>query len=223
MAKVNGEADPKLLNQLKRYTTPESLAAAHFALRQRMDSGHFVDKPLVTEFLSELHKVNASPDVASAALKSYYAMEERIAAERTQEDAQFLQEQQDALRLEWGSEFRGNVNAVTNLLNAMGPSGVLEKLSNARMDGGAGRPLFADADVFRFLANAAKEINPASTVMPGAGASAGQDMTAEIQEIEKMMGNRSSDYWRGPKADTLQARYRTLVEARDKIAARSAA
>jgi len=31
-----------------------------------------------------------------------------------------------------------------------------------------------------------------------------------------LMGNRSSEYWKGPGADKMQARYRELVSARDR-------
>jgi hypothetical protein len=31
-----------------------------------------------------------------------------------------------------------------------------------------------------------------------------------------MMGDRSSDYWRGPQAEPMQQEYRDLVEARDR-------
>lgn len=41
------------------------------------------------------------------------------------------------------------------------------------------------------------------------------DMTGEIAEIEGMMADKTSGYWRGPAAEATQARYRDLVEARD--------
>ena len=47
-------------------------------------------------------------------------------------------------------------------------------------------------------------------------------MSDEIASIEKLMGDRSSDYWRGPKANDIQQRYRDLVEARDKTTGRAA-
>jgi len=52
-------------------------------------------------------------------------------------------------------------------------------------------------------------------VPPGTG-DIGAAIGDEIANIEKLMGNKASDYWRGPKAEKMQERYRQLVAARDK-------
>lgn len=36
----------------------------------------------------------------------------------------------------------------------------------------------------------------------------------ELEEIQKLMGDRRSDYWRGPRAEKLQARYLELLEGK---------
>jgi hypothetical protein len=38
---------------------------------------------------------------------------------------------------------------------------------------------------------------------------------AELAEMLPLLGDRQSTYWRGPKAETMQERYRALIAARD--------
>lgn len=46
---------------------------------------------------------------------------------------------------------------------------------------------------------------------PGAGSSQTlPDM--ELMELRELMADRTSAYWRGPRAESLQARYRQLIE-----------
>ena len=33
-----------------------------------------------------------------------------------------------------------------------------------------------------------------------------------MRDLQSMMGDRNSDYWKGPKADQLQQEYRDLIE-----------
>jgi hypothetical protein len=33
-----------------------------------------------------------------------------------------------------------------------------------------------------------------------------------------MMANKQSEYWKGPKAESIQARYRELITARERLA-----
>ena len=54
--------------------------------------------------------------------------------------------------------------------------------------------------------------------MPTGSGNAGKSVQDEIASIEKLMGDRSSDYWRGPKAAEIQQRYRSLIDARDDLA-----
>jgi hypothetical protein len=47
----------------------------------------------------------------------------------------------------------------------------------------------------------------------GAPAPAGPSKASiEMRDIEKLMGKRDSEYWKGPKAAGLQERYRTLID-----------
>jgi hypothetical protein len=172
------------------------------------------DKPLIGKFLERMHGKNATPDQVSAGVDAYYEVVEEIQAQRYEADEDFRRTAEDELRAEWGSEFRRNVNMVSGLL-AGAPEGVKEMLMEARTEEGV--RIINSPDTLRWLTQLAREINPVSTVVPGAGANASQAISDELSSITKMMGDPKSDYWKGPSAEKLQARYRDLVNAQSKM------
>jgi hypothetical protein len=170
------------------------------------------DKPLIDLFLQDMHGKNASPEMVQTAVASYYKIQEQQAAAIAEADVSHKDEMENTLRAEWGAEYRGNVNAITSMLSTA-PGGIKDKILSARM--ADGRAIMNDPDVLRWFATTSRELNPVATVVPSGGDQMGA-ITDELAGIEKLMGNRSSEYWKGPKADAMQARYRTLVAARDR-------
>ena len=51
--------------------------------------------------------------------------------------------------------------------------------------------------------------------MADTGTALSTEVATEIREIEPMIGDHGSDYWRGSRSAELQIRYRSLLEARD--------
>lgn len=182
------------------YKMPEGLAIGE------------ADKPLIDLFLQDMHGKNASPDVVQAAVQSYYKIQEAQASKIAEADVSHKQEMEDSLRAEWGGEYRGNINGIKSMLESA-PGGIADKILSARM--GDGRAIANDPEVLRWLASTARELNPMATVVPAGGDQMGA-ITDEIASIEKLMGNRQSEYWKGPKAEKMQARYRDLTTARDR-------
>lgn len=223
----------ELKSALPKDQTPEALAAwrkdngipekpEEYDLA--LDDGLVIgeqDKPLVGEFLNEMHAANASPASVKSALSAYYKLVAKQQAELAQADSDFRRTSEDELRSEWGGDFQRNVNLVTNLLNAA-PEDVKLKIEAGRTPDG--RMLGNDPAVLRWLANLSREVNPAATVVPGSGNNSGAAIDDEISTIEKAMGDKNSEYWKGAKPDgkdtKMQIRYRELITARDKIKAR---
>jgi hypothetical protein len=75
----------------------------------------------------------------------------------------------------------------------------------------------------KWLAQFGREINPTATLVPVNDPDACKTISTEIADIEKMMGDQSSEYWRGPKSAQLQTRYRELTEASEKMKTRGRA
>jgi len=172
------------------------------------------DKPVIDGLLKSAHEANMSPDNVKATVDWYYQAEEAKAEARQEADKEFQSASEDTLRAEWGNEYRANVNRITGLLDTA-PEGVKDNILNARLPNGS--PLASDPDSLKFLIDLALQINPATTLVPGAGDNIVGAIGDEITTLESMMGNRSSEYWKGPKADANQARLRDLYEARDKM------
>ena len=178
------------------------------------------DKPLVGKFLEGIHAANAPPAVAHAALESYYRLQETIAAESATRDLQARQSAEDTLRQEWGGEYRANLNAISNfLVNA--PAGFRDALVNGQVRLADGTPALSNVDVVKWLANLSREINPAASLVPAGTSNQPKALDARIGEIEGMMRNpaQRAAYFKNEK---LQSEYRSLLEAREKIAARAA-
>jgi hypothetical protein len=172
------------------------------------------DKPIIDDFLSFAHDKNLSPDAVKAAVEWKFQHEEKMAEARAEQDAEVQQSTEDALRAEWGNEYRANINRITGLLDTA-PEGVKDQILGARFQDGT--PLASDPGTLKWLIDMALQINPATTLVPGAGDNVLGAVEDEIKTLEGMMGNRSSEYWKGPKAADMQKRYRDLVAGREKM------
>lgn len=169
------------------------------------------DKPAIDSFLKRAHEKNLSADVVAEAVNWYFDQNKAIAEERQAIDTDIQRKAEDTLRTEWGPEYRQNLNMINGLL-ATAPEGVKEKFLNGRLADGT--PIGSDPDVLRFLAQLSREINPVTTLVPGAGANMAQAVNDEITKIENFMRTNRSEYNRDEK---MQARYRELIDAKSRI------
>jgi hypothetical protein len=174
------------------------------------------DKPLVDAFLTAMHGKNATPELVSTALATYYDLKAQEIQQRQEADTAARDETMAELMAEWGGDYKRNVSMVNGLVE-MAPEGVRDQLKSARL--GDGTPLFSSPDALRYFAHLAREINPAATVVP-TGSDPMRATEGRIKEIETLMADRRSEYWQGPKASQMQAEYRDLLTARQKLAAR---
>lgn len=124
-------------------------------------------------------------------------------------DANAKQTAEDALHVEWGNDYRKNVNAIHGFLDSQGLKDVI---LNGR--GPDGTPLGSNPDVMKALAALAFEMNPVSTIMPNLGANPAAALEDEITAIEKVQKENINSYYKDEK---MQERYRQLLEARMKM------
>lgn len=181
-----------------------------------------VDKPAVDKFLAAMHESGAPPSQVNAALETYYDIVQEQAEAQSELIETSRREGEDALALEWGADKKRNLNAVKAFVAGL-PKEVGEALSGGfiRRDDGMLVPMGNSPEFVKWLAGLALEANPLATVVPGAGANQASAVADEIADIEKLMGDRGSDYWKGPKAEKMQERYRELIDARAKLAAKA--
>lgn len=167
------------------------------------------DKPIIDGFLKRAHAVNTPPEVVNETVSWYY---EELAAQQQAVEEQRVQNKrstEDTLRAEWGGEYRQNMNIIEGMLDTNLPSdSPLKKNILGAIE--------VNADYAKFIAGLARQINPVATIVP-AGGNQINAIGDELAKLEAMMGNRGSEYWKGPMAEKHQARYRDLVKARDSL------
>jgi hypothetical protein len=174
------------------------------------------DKPIVDEFVKNAHQMNMTPAQAKSTVAWYLNLQERQAEELAAADLTAKEQGMEALAEAWGSEAKLNKNLIVNLINqAPGGEETANQILGARLADGT--PLGSNPNVLRWLADVARTVNPTATVVPGSGANASQAIETEIATLEKMMGDKASDYWKGPHAEKNQARYRQLVTVQEQI------
>lgn len=207
-----GEVKPVLTKDAK----PEEIAAFREAhgipeAPDKYDLGDLEvpegEKPMVQKFLGAAHGVNMTPEQVRVSLAAYTEISEAARNDRAAQDNEIKTSTEDALRAEWGNDYRVNINLVTNLLDAA-PEGLRDKLLRGRLADGT--PIGSSPEALKFLVGLARERNPAGVVVPS-GIATAQSVDDEIQKIEKTMRDDRPAYNRDEK---MQARYRQLLEWR---------
>ena len=182
------------------------------------------DKPIFQEFAAEIHKAGATPQVMSAVANWYYARQQKQADALDEADDAHRRESLQALRDEWGgpAQLKANQAAIRSLFDMAeggtdinNPQAVYHRLMGGRT--ADGKIIGNDPAIAKWLAALGIERNPMPTLVEGGeGSSMGID--TEITSIEKRMREDRPGYFKDEK---LQARYRTLLETRDRIRARA--
>ncbi|EMO1104596.1 hypothetical protein WDB63_003585 [Yersinia enterocolitica] len=167
------------------------------------------DKERVNSFIETMHGKNVAKDVVQAAIEWN---QNKIEAERQEvyDRNSDLQEQtEEALRAEWGPEFKRNINLVNGVIATL-PEAARDVFAGAKaLDGTA---LFNNPDIMRWMVDMARKVNPVGTVVAGATNISAVD--SEIEQIEKVMKDNRSAYNKDAK---MQERYMQLLEAKDRF------
>jgi hypothetical protein len=174
------------------------------------------DKSVFANMAKTAHAAHMRPEHFNAYV-SWWLQEKD-----TRADALYVKNEQarmaaeEALRSEWGQDYKANTSRISALLD-LAPKGVKEKVLTART--AEGTALLNDADFARFMVDVARQLNPAGVVLPGAGGNIAQSVEDEIKDIEKFMRTNRSEYNRDEKK---QSRLRELYAARDKLGKKAA-
>lgn len=174
------------------------------------------DKPYVDAYVAALHAENASPAVVKAGVAAYMQARQQQVAAIAERDGAQREEVEAELVAEWGhSDFKRNVASVKAMLG-QADSEVADMVLNAR--GPDGRAIANSPKVLRWLTQHARELGYVGGTIPPAGGSNAETVDSEIKKIEGMQylegGARNPAYWKDEK---LQARYRELLDARNRL------
>jgi hypothetical protein len=172
------------------------------------------DKPVVDSFLKFAHGKHIPPAVVKDTLKWYLSEYRTETEQKKAETFKTLQKDtEDALRADWGGDYRGNRGAIDQMLDGRVPADSdLKELIIRAVD--------TNAEFAKLLAGLALEINPAATLVSATGSDQSKTVDEEISKIEKFMRDDRRAYNKDEKA---QARLRTLYEARERMKSRQAA
>lgn len=176
------------------------------------------DKVLVEGFIGDMHAENAPPGIVHKAIDWYYRNQEQALASQQEADTAFKASAEDELRSDWGNEYRANLSSAMSLLDTMPTledgTAVKDLFMKGRLADGT--PIGNHPGVLRWLVNMASESGHSGFIAPSDGASRAESVDSEISSIEKTMREKPREYYGDEK---MQARYRTLLTAREKLKA----
>ena len=172
------------------------------------------DKEFLEAFLGSAHQANFTQAQVDTALAGYYAEVDRQERNLTEAEAAAVQKTDQMLKAEWGADYSLNKNLAEAFLSRA-PAGFRDRFWNGYL--ADHMPIRASPDMWKWLVQVEREINPAATVVPNAGVNLGQTVDAELTQIRAWMGapKGSADhnkYWGDEK---VQARYRQLLTAQE--------
>ena len=134
----------------------------------------------------------------------------------------------DALRAELGNNFKPMLNAAQNLYESapqveISPgqkADMWDYVMSAR--DATGKRLGDSPEFLKWQGQLAKEMNPYATLVPAGTPDPGKSISDRLGELNRMMGDKSSDYWKGANSDSLQKEWRDLYEANERMGKRVA-
>lgn len=220
----------ELKTQLPKDATPEQLAAYRTergipekpeGYLEKLPEGFKIqdyNKDLASFIATNLHTINAPPEMVHQGIKIMSEWQDKQIEARVAADNTLKTTTEDALRADWGNDYRANIGSIHALLGGA-PEEVSEAILQARTPDG--NPLVGTPQVVRWLAQVSREMNPVSTIIPSAnGSTSLAAADTRIAEIEKYMRTDNAKY---VKDEKVQAEYRALIDARDTMKRRSAA
>lgn len=200
----------------KQNGIPEKPDEYKFAMPQGVELDDD-DKAVITSLQKASFDSNMPPANAQAFVNWFLKEKDSRTLARVKADNDYRASTEDALRAEWGQEYRGHVARIDMFL-ASAPKGVKEVFAQARTPDG--NPLGNHPEVLKWLLDQAIQANPAGVMLPAGGGNIGTSISDEITKIEKFMRDDRNAYNKDEKA---QARLRDLYAARDRLGSKKAA
>jgi len=171
------------------------------------------DERILESVYKVAHENNIPASAISALTNSMLAGRQAEAEAIVSQDGVDHQTTERQLKETWGGDFQTNLNMVTGLVNQL-PETIRDAFTNARM--ADGRAVFNSPEVMVAMAEWARIINPAATVV----GSANNPMQTIDDEIKTLEGRMGTPEWF--KDQAAQKRYVDLIDARDTMKKRTA-
>ena len=186
----------------------------------KLDNGIVIgeaDKPMVDGFLKYAHSKNMTPDQVKGNLQWYFGehmpQQEKAFAQATKEREAGAEK---ALREQWGADYSRNMTAAENMVARFFPAD--DETSGQTVRTRTINAIKQDPAFAAVMATLALEIDPTTAIGSGAGHDSMQSVNGRSSEIEAKMRSDRPAYNRDEK---MQAEYRTLLDARERLNAKA--
>lgn len=174
------------------------------------------DKPVVDAFAQMAQGKNWTPSQFNDAVSWYYQTQNQLAATQQKADQDFMATTEDALRVEWGADYRRNLNVIGSIRDMM-PESLQGRLMSGRT--ADGKMIGNDPEMLSWLVSLGRELNPAATLLPAGTSDPGKSIQDELNSIRELRRNDPDKY---DQNKTLQARELELLDAVSKLKSRAA-
>lgn len=174
------------------------------------------DKEFMGKVLTAAHSTHQKPEQIKGVIKAFYDAVAEDRSRAAEQDKIAGKQAEDELRNEWGQDFRRHSNLINGLMDLTGDAKLNESLMNGRLADGT--LIKNSPGVQKFLLQLALINNPVGVVVPSHNGNPMQGLDEEISTIEKAMRTDRSAYNKNEKQ---QARYRDLINAREKMKERA--
>lgn len=175
------------------------------------------DKPVAEDFAKAAFAKNWSQETYNDAVAWYYEQQGRAAAARADADKQFFQKSEDALRAEWGNDYRRNIQAINNMATQFMPKGLFEQLAISR--NAEGRLLGDDPAFSKWMRDIAFNLFPEATVVPSSSTSGSKGVEERLAEIRKVARENPDAY---DHDKSLQKEQEELLAVQSRMKSRAA-
>lgn len=166
-------------------------------------------KARIDHFNQTFHKLNLTTDQGKALYEAYNAQVEKDAQATAAADAQLMDATEDALRADWGRDFKANIQMNLGFLDKTLGGDLTDALMGARA--GDGRLLMNIPEVAKWI-NSMARAEGGDYLDPGAdGGSKGSDQ-ARLEAIRQVMNTDMGRYQR----EGLDVEYGQILERLEK-------
>lgn len=173
------------------------------------------DQEALNKVLEAAHSTDQTPDQVKATLLAWNTIRQSALEKRAEQDIELQTKGEDALRAEWGPEFRRNINLIHGMLDGAGSQQLKEAILNGRLADGT--PIGSSPEALKWLVSLALINNPSGVVVPSTEGTQMDSLETEIGKIEKTMRENRQAY---NKDEKMQSRYRELLGARETMRSR---
>lgn len=179
------------------------------------------DQEFLDAFLKSAHEANFTQAQVDTAINGFYSEVDRQENALSEGEKIAISKTQDQLRQKWGADYGLNKNLAEAFL-ARAPAGFRDRFWNGYL--ADHMPIQAAPEMWEWLVQAEREINPAATVVPGGATNLGQTIETELTQIRSWMGapKGSPEYQKYWGDEKMQARYRQLLDAQEAMGKKAA-